>query len=244
MWAATIRRLHDGSYSGWNIAILAVPMWRLWIIWDLWTPGDEGENEYGSPVMETMDVQARMKELFKVIRVIAVVLPVIMTGLGILNRISRHAVEEQMENRIETVRYADSDSGSVEMSRLLREYNMSCPWQDGPITREKAELDLKDRMFQYNYTINSEAGFDVHIQEFKAALSEERLSRMVEQIRQDPGAVDFLGTLVRYNYGVRFRYVVQPENDTFQIELSVREIRQILDEYKQGQGIVNHTQNE
>lgn len=239
MWAATIRRLHDGSYSGWNIAILAVPMWRLWLFWILWSPGDEDENEYGSPVMETMDVQARMKELFKVIRIIAVVLPVIMTVLGILGRISKNAVEEQMENRIETADYSDQG-----LSQVLREYNMTCPLQDGPITREKAELDLKDRMFQYNYTINSEAGFDVHIQEFKAALSEERLSRMVEQIRQDPGAVDFLGTLVRYNYGVRFRYVVQPENDTFQIELSVREIRQILDEYKQGQGIVNHTQNE
>ena len=67
---------------------------------------------------------------------------------------------------------------------------------------------------------------------------------MVEQIQQDPGAVDFLGTLVRYNYGVRFRYVVQPENDTFQIELSASEIRQILNEYWQGRGMVDNTQNE
>ncbi len=196
MWAATIRRLHDGSYSGWNIAILAVPMWRLWIIWDLWTPGDEGENEYGSPVMETMDVQARMKELFKVIRVIAVVLPVIMTGLGILNRISRHAVEEQMENRIETVRYADSDSGSVEMSRLLREYNMSCPWQNGPVTIEKAELDWENRMFQYNYTIDSKAeGFDV--QQFKATPLKENMTSMLKQMRYNPETGPLLNGLVR-----------------------------------------------
>lgn len=239
MWSATIRRLHDVSSSGWNIAILVVPMWRLWLFWDLWTPGDEGENEYGSPVMETMGVQSRMKTLFKVIRVIAVVLPVMMTVGGILGRISRNAVKEQMENRIETADYSDYG-----LSQLLREYNMTCPMQDGPVTREEAELDLKDRMFQYNYTINSEAGFDVHVQEFKAALSKERLSRMVEQIQQDPGAVDFLGTLVRYNYGVRFRYVVQPENDTFQIELSASEIRQILNEYWQGRGMVDNTQNE
>ncbi len=239
MWTATIRRLHDVSSSGWNIAISVIPIWGLWLFWDLWTPGDEGENEYGSPVMETMDIQLRMKTLFKVIRVIAVVLPVIMTVLGVLGRISKNAVDEQVENRIETADYSDYG-----LSQLLREYNMTCPMQDGPVTREEAELDLKDRMFQYNYTINSEAGFDVHVQEFKAALSKERLSRMVEQIQQDPGAVDFLGTLVRYNYGVRFRYVVQPENDTFQIELSASEIRQILNEYWKGRGMVDNTQNE
>lgn len=63
--------------------------------------------------METMDVQSRMKRLFTVIRVIAVVLPVIMTVLAVLGRISKNAVEEQMENRIETADYSDQGLSQV-----------------------------------------------------------------------------------------------------------------------------------
>ena len=203
-------------------------LWALFIIRDLWTLGCEVENDYGLPPSENEETPEGVKTLFKYIRVGIISLLSIWGLLMVVGTICGYFVKGKKASPTEYPverhsRYVPYD----ELETALREVNKTCPQKHGSITYEKAELSREERIFQYNYTVDSEAELD--IQKFKDALKLEMTS-MIEQMRRDPKALAFLNALVRNNFGIRAMYVIKPSYEIVQDELSAREIRQLLEE--------------
>ena len=57
-----VRRLHDVGKSGWMLLISLVPFGIIYVIYLLAQKGDEGDNQYGSPVSYETITRTGLKE--------------------------------------------------------------------------------------------------------------------------------------------------------------------------------------